>query len=206
MSNPTVLITGCGRKRLGYVIATELARSGYNTAVHYHRSESDANANVVELEQLGVRAKAFQADVTEEGDVRKLVQDVTDVFGSIDVLVNTSSIWRSIELERVTSNDVLDSFKVNTLGTFLCCQHAGLAMVGQERGGNIVTIGDSLVDHPYLDHAAYFTAKGSIETLTKSFAVELGNRNPKVRVNCIAPGPVMFPEHLDRADRQRVVD
>lgn len=75
-------------------------------------------------------------------------------------------------------------------------------MVSQSEGGAIVTIGDSLIHHPYVDHAAYFTAKGSIPTLTRAFAVELGTRNPQVRVNCIAPGPVMFPEDMSDTDRQ----
>ena len=79
-------------------------------------------------------------------------------------------------------------------------------MARQPDGGNIITISDSLVDHPYLDHAAYFTAKGAIETLTRSFAVELAHRNPKVRVNCIAPGPVMYPEHLNEEAQQRVAN
>lgn len=201
---PTALITGCGRQRLGHVIAEHLAKLGHNIAVHYRSAEEGAKQNAATYRALGVQAKSFQADVTEEKEVQDLVQNVLGEFGTIDVLINTSSIWRSIPLENVSAEDVLRSFQVNTLGTFLCSQHAGLAMVAQESGGHIITIGDSLVDHPYLDHAAYFTAKGSIEALTKSFAVELAQRNPKVRVNGIAPGPVMFPDHLDAADRKRV--
>ena len=201
----TALITGCGRKRVGHVIATHLANLGYNIAVHYHRSKDEAQQNADEYRDLGANAKLFQADVTDEAQVKQLVDDVNQAFTSIDVLVTTSSIWRSIPLEQLTSKQVLESFQVNTLGTFLCCQHVGLLMTRQTRGGNVITIGDSLIDHPYLDHAAYFTAKGAIETLTKSFAVELAHRNPKVRVNCIAPGPVMFPDDMDAKAQQRVI-
>lgn len=79
-------------------------------------------------------------------------------------------------------------------------------MVKQKEGGAIITIGDSLIAHPYKDHAAYFTAKGSIPTLTKAFAVELGSRNPDVRVNCIEPGPVMFPEDLPEQAQENHID
>lgn len=205
-SRKTALITGCGRRRLGHVIAKHLAGLGYNIAVHYNRSKDLAQANAAEYEKRGVQAATFQADVSDESDVRKLVNDVLARFQTIDVLVTTASIWRSIPLEELTAEETVNSFRVNTLGTFLCCQHTGLAMAKQKSGGNIITIGDSLSAHPYVDYAAYFTSKGAIEGLTKSFAVELANRNPKIRVNCIAPGPVMFPENLSTEDRQRVTN
>jgi len=145
------------------------------------------HTTVKELERFGVAAECFQADVANESAVEKLVKDVVSRFDSLDVAVTTSSIWKTIELEDVTAADVIKSFEINTLGTFLVCKHAGLKMVSQAAGGSIVTISDSLIHHPYADHAAYFTAKGSNPTLTKCFAVELGNRNPRVRVNSIEP-------------------
>ena len=192
----TALITGSGRKRVGYEIAKLLAVEGYNIAVHYHSSAESAAENVQEIRSLGVEADHFQADVSCEEEVVALVENVCQRFGSLDVLVTTSSIWKTIRLDEVSAEDVLRSFRVNTLGTFLPCKYAGMKMVGQDTGGSIVTIGDSLIHHPYTDHAAYFTAKGSIPTLTKCFAVELANGNPNVRVNCIEPGPVMFPKDL----------
>lgn len=198
----TALITGSGRKRVGYEIAKVLATDGYDIAIHYHSSEDEAKDNVQEIRSLGVDAERFQADVSSEEEVSTLVDDVCARFRSIDVLVTTSSIWKTISLDDVSAEDVLNSFRVNTLGTFLVCKYAGKKMVAQESGGAIVTIGDSLIHHPYTDHAAYFTAKGSIPTLTKCFAVELGSRNPNVRVNSIEPGPVMFPDNLSQDEQQ----
>jgi pteridine reductase len=100
-------------------------------------------------------------------------------------------------LEEVTADDVRRHFEVNALGTFLCCRRAGLIMVKQPEGGAIVTIGDWAIQRPYPHYAAYFPSKGTIPTMTRTFAVELARRNPKVRVNCILPGPVMVPEDLD---------
>ncbi len=205
-NHSTALITGCGRSRLGHVIAQHLADLGYNIAAHYNRSEDSAEANVVEYKKRDVDAAAFQADVSDEDDVHQMVDDVLSRFSSIDVLVTTASIWRSIPLEQLTAEEILNNFRVNTLGTFLCCQHVGLAMAKQPDGGNIITIGDSLTNHPYVNYAAYFTSKGAIAGLTRSFAVELANRNPKIRVNCIAPGPVMFPDAMQAEDAKRVTD
>ena len=202
----TALVTGSGRKRVGYVIAKHLAGEGHDIAIHYHRSEKSAHENVAELNTLGVKAMAFQADVSAESDVCQLIEKVVQEFGSLDLLVTTSSIWNEISLEDVTAEDVLASFKVNTLGTFLCCQHAGRVMTAQETGGSIVTIGDALMNHPYVNHAAYFTAKGAIPTLTKAFAVELAARNSSIKVNCVLPGPVMFPDDLSAEARQAQTD
>jgi pteridine reductase len=100
---------------------------------------------------------------------------------------------------------VRDHFETNTLGTFLCSQHAGLAMVRQPEGGCIITFGDWAEARPYLNYAAYFPSKGAIPSLTRCLAVELGTRNPRVRVNCILPGPVMLPPDLPADERRQAI-
>jgi pteridine reductase len=79
-------------------------------------------------------------------------------------------------------------------------------MVRQPEGGCIVTLGDWAIARPYLHYAAYFPSKGAIPTLTRTLAVELGVRNPRVRVNCILPGPVMLPPDLPEAERQQAIN
>jgi pteridine reductase len=79
-------------------------------------------------------------------------------------------------------------------------------MIRQPEGGCIVTIGDWATARPYVNYAAYFVSKGAIPTLTRCLAVELGTRNPQVRVNCILPGPVLLPPELPEAERQRVIN
>src|SRR5437879_7931063 len=78
-------------------------------------------------------------------------------------------------------------------------------MVRQSEGGCIVTLGDWAVARPYRNYAAYFPSKGAIPTLTRTLAVELGTRNPRVRVNCILPGPVMMPPELPESERQQAI-
>ncbi|MCS7047243.1 MAG: SDR family oxidoreductase, partial [Gemmataceae bacterium] len=92
-----------------------------------------------------------------------------------------------------------------TLGTFLCSQLVGLAMVKQPSGGCIVTVGDWATTRPYLNYAAYLLSKGAIPTLTRTLAVELARRNPAVRVNCVLPGPVMLPADLPPAERTEAI-
>ena len=199
------IITGSGRRRVGNVVARALARDGYRVALHYHRSEAAARETLEELLAAGAEAMAYRADLAREDEVQRLFDAVVDRFGRLDVLVTTASIWDAKRLEQVTAADVRRSFEVNTLGTFLCAQRGGLIMVGQAEGGVIITFGDWAIERPYVDHAAYFTAKGAIPTLTKMLAVELGQRNPRVRVNCIHPGPVMFPEAMSHEERQATI-
>jgi pteridine reductase len=106
----------------------------------------------------------------------------------------------------VTAADVRHYLEINTLATFLCSQQAGLVMVGQPEGGCIITLGDWAVARPYVNYAAYFPSKGAIPTLTRCLAVELGSRNPAVRVNCILPGPAMLPADLPEGERRVAVN
>lgn len=199
------LITGSGKRRIGNVIARALAERGYDIALHYRTSAEEADATVQELKTLGVRAAAFQADMSEPIDVERMFQKTLTSFGRLDVLVTAAAVWEQIKLEDITAEDVRRQFDINTLGTFLCCQRAGLAMAAQPEGGVIITIGDWAAARPYPNYAAYFASKGAIPTITRSLAVELAQRNRAIRVNCILPGPVMLPENLSEHEVKGVV-
>ena len=199
------LVTGSGKKRVGAVVADALARRGYAVAVHYRTSAADAEETATALRAHGVEAATFPADLADEIAVRGMVRGVLERFGRIDVLVNCAAIWKRIPLEQVTAADVREHFDSNAMGTFLCSQHAGLAMAAQPEGGLIVTVGDWAEARPYLDYAAYFPSKGAVTAITRSLAVELAHRNPNVRVNCILPGPVMLPPDLPAEEKRAAV-
>jgi pteridine reductase len=203
---PTALVTGSAKRRLGWHIADALGRRGYAVVVHYNTSADDANKAAKEFAGRGIRAIALPADLADEGQVRGLIDRTVQEFGRLDVLVNCAAAWKSKRLEDVTAADVRGYFNANTLGTFLCCQHAGLQMVKQAEGGNIVNFGDWAIERPYLNYAAYFPSKGAIPALTRTFAMELAHRNPRVRVNCIMPGPVMIPADLSASERELSVN
>jgi pteridine reductase len=200
------LVTGSGKRRVGSVVAEALAERGYAIAVHYYRSEAEAALTAASLEKKGVSAKAFRADLGDEQAIAGMIQNVVLEFGRLDVLVNCAAVWERKRLEDVTAKDLRTHFEINTLGTFLCSQQAGLAMVRQPEGGLIVTLGDWAEVRPYLNYSAYFPSKGGVTALTRSLAVELGTRNPRVRVNCILPGPVMLPPDLPEAERRQSID
>lgn len=206
MVSPKVaLITGSGKRRVGWHVADALAARGYALAIHFRNSQKEAVETVTYLQAKGVPAVAIQADLTDEAAAGRLVQATLRHFGRIDVLVNCAGDWQSKRLEDVKADDVRRHFEINTLATFLCGQHVGLAMIKQPEGGCIVNLGDWAIERPYLHYAAYFPSKGAIPALTRSLAVELGTRNPAVRVNCILPGPVMLPAQLPEAERQQAI-
>jgi pteridine reductase len=199
------LVTGSGKKRVGYHVAAALAARGYALAIHFRTSATEATATAEEFTRTHrVPVHTLQADLADEAAVKSLVAGTLQRFGRIDVLVNCAAIWERKRLEDVTAADVRSHFDINTLGTFLTCQHAGLAMVAQPSGGCIVNIGDWADARPYRDYAAYFPSKAAIPGLTRTFAVELGTRNPNVRVNAVLPGPVMLPAEMTDAERAGV--
>ena len=206
LATPVALITGSGRPRIGKCIAQALGERGYQIALHYHSSKQEAQETVREFQNLGIQTEAFQADLSEESKVDRLFDAVRDRFERLDVLVTTASVWKSKKLEDIRADDLRLNFDVNTLGTFFCARRAGLMMAEQESGGLVVTIGDWAIQRPYLDHASYFVSKGAIPTLTRVMAVELATRNPRVRVNCIHPGPVMAPPGLSDKELQARID
>jgi pteridine reductase len=205
-SRKVALVTGSGKRRIGWYVAEALAARGFALALHYHTSAAEAAQSASELASRGVNVIALQADLCEEAAVKALVQKVLERFGRLDVLVNCAAVWQRKRLEDVTAEDVRLHFQTNALGSFLCAQHAGLAMVRQAEGGCIVNMGDWAEARPYLDYAPYFLSKGAISALTRALAVELGTRNPKVRVNCVLPGPVMLPTDLPEAERRQAIN
>jgi pteridine reductase len=207
MANPKVaLVTGSGKRRVGFHVADALARRGYALVVHYRTSSAEAAETVAAFRARGVEAVALPADLTDERSVQSLITEAVARFGRLDVLVNCAAAWQSKKLEDVTAADVRHYFETNTLSTFLCSQQAGLVMTRQAEGGCIVTMGDWAVARPYVNYAAYFPSKGAIPTLTRCLAVELGSRNPAVRVNCVLPGPVLLPPDLPEAERRQAVE
>jgi pteridine reductase len=202
---PVALVTGAGR-RVGAVIARYLSSAGYRLVIHANRSIDQAQSLAEELSADGPESVALAADLCDEASLERMIEQAHTRFGRMDALVNSAAIWLRQPLEEVTAADVRRHFETNTLGTFLCCQRVGGLMVEQSSGGAIVNFGDWAIARPYLNYAAYFASKGSIPTLTRTFAVELASRNPRVRVNAILPGPVMLPPDLPAEERQQAID
>src|SRR3954469_24637453 len=127
---PVALITG-GAVRVGAAIVRELAVRGYRIAIHGNTSLDRAQELVTELNAAGHTAAAFGADLRDEDATRAMIDRARRHFGRLDALVNSAAIWAPTPIEEVMADDVRRFFEVNTLGTFICCQHAGLIMADQ---------------------------------------------------------------------------
>lgn len=204
-TSPVAIVTGSGADRLGKAVVTRFASRGYRVALHANRSLDPARETAERLVADGVDAEAFAADLSSSEQVASFHDAVLRRFGRADVLVNCAAIWEPKKLEEVQASDVQRHFQINALGTFLCGRAFGLTMVAQPTGGAIVNFGDWAVARPYADYAAYFPSKGAVLAATRSLAVELASRNPRVRVNAVLPGPTLLPEEADESLRQAVI-
>src|SRR5437660_4838574 len=119
-ASKAALVTGSGKRRIGWHVAQALAARGYALAVHYHTSTEEAAETVAAFNARGVPAFPFQADLSDERSVRSLIDTVLSRFGRLDVLVNCAATWKARRLEDVTAADVHHFFEANTLSTFLC--------------------------------------------------------------------------------------
>jgi pteridine reductase len=186
------LVTG-GARRIGAAIVRCLHASGLRLAVHYRASESDAKALVDELNaNRADSAHAFPLDLRETSLLSGLVESCVAHFGRLDVLVNNASTFYPTPVAETTQADWQDLLGVNLKAPLFLSQAAAAHLAATR--GCIVNIADIYADRPLKGHAVYSAAKAGLVTLTRALAVELG---PAVRVNAVAPGAILWPEHAD---------
>lgn len=195
LDGKTILITG-GR-RIGAKLAVQLATRGANIAVSYHNS-AEAMAHVVEqCRQVGVKAEAFPADLRHPGDATSLIEETFQHFGSLDVLINLTSVYTETPLESLQPNDYHEMLAANLTAPYFTALAAMKIMRQQPimngLQGKIIHFTDWAVDRPYRGFLPYLVAKGGLVTLTKALAVELA---PTITVNAIAPGTIEPPPDI----------
>lgn len=191
----TALVTG-GAHRVGKVLALGLARAGANLIIDYHSSANEAQDTVREIEAMGRRAVAVKADVSSEGDVRRLVDTAADRMGGLDILVNSASIFERKPFLEITGADWDRVMAINLKGPFLLSQ-AAAPLMSVKGGGVIVNIVDLSALQPWPTYAHHSVSKAGLLHLTKILARALG---PIIRVNAIAPGTVLPPDGYDGDD------
>jgi pteridine reductase len=201
LAGHAVLVTGAAR-RVGAVIAAAFHAAGARVAIHYRSSKADADAQVARLNAARAdSARAFRADLADAAACDTLVTEVVRAFGRLDVLVNNASTFYATPVGTITPDQFDDLIGSNLRAPLFLSQAAAPALAKHE--GLILNIGDIHGLRPLGGHAVYCAAKAGLLMLTRSLARELG---PAVRVNAIAPGPVMWPEHgVDEALRERIV-
>jgi NAD(P)-dependent dehydrogenase (short-subunit alcohol dehydrogenase family) len=187
------LVTG-GAVRVGRAIALALADAGFDVAIGFHRSATDARRTVGELRRRGATAAPIRADLRDPRAARRLVAEAARALGGLDVLVNSAALFYKTPLATATRAQWDELFALNLRAAFFCTQAAAARM---SRGGHVVNVGDVITRRTRPGWAAYSATKAGLEGLTRALAAEL--RGQRIAVNCVAPGAVLKPDWLPAA-------
>jgi pteridine reductase len=196
-----VLVTG-GAKRLGAAMVRRFHGAGADVVVHYHRSRADADALVAELAELrDGSAIAARADLNDVAELPALVEAVLDRYARLDVLVNNASTFYPTPIGTITAAQFDDLIGTNLRAPLFLAQAAAPALRATQ--GLIVNMADIHGARALRGHPVYSAAKAGLVMLTQSLARELG---PDIRVNGIAPGPVLWPEReIEPAVKEEII-
>lgn len=203
MHGKTVLITG-GAKRVGAASARLLHAAGANLMIHYRNSATEARALQNELNAIRPDSVALiQADLLDIGGLPSLINKTVATFGGLDVLLNNASSFYPTPVGTIGEDDWIDLMGSNLKAPLFLSQAAAPEL--KKRRGCIINITDIHAERPMKSYVVYSIAKAGLVGLTKSLARELA---PEVRVNAVAPGPIMWPEddaNFDEVSRQRII-
>lgn len=201
LKNKNILVTG-GAVRVGRAITTGLADAGARVFCHYFADEQAARELASEIRRKGFEIELIQGDLRRLDEISRVVETVVKEGGSIDVLVNNAAIFFRTPLGNISEEEWDTLFTMNLKSPFFCSQCAGNHMRRQGYG-KIVNIGDPSGLNPWPGFIPYGITKSGIISMTKGLAKALA---PEVQVNCINPGPVMFPGNYTDADKKRALD
>lgn len=202
MQGKVVLITG-GAKRVGAAICRRMHAAGANLMLHYRASAGEAR--LLQAELNGARADSvalIQADLLDLKAMPSLVEQTVQRFGRLDALVNNASSFYASPIGEITAAVWDDLMGTNLRAPLFLAQAAAPAL--RKSQGAIVNIADIHADRPLKNYVVYSVAKSGLVALTRSLARELA---PEVRVNAVAPGPILWPDDasFDEVSRQRII-
>ncbi len=193
------LVTGAGT-RLGQGIAIALGAQGMHVAVHYHRHREGAAETVRQIEAASGQAQCFEADLSQRGAARRLVDDAVEALNGLDLLVASAASFDAISLDAIRDDTWDRTLNLNLASPFALAQRAAREL--RQSKGSIVFITCASVVAPFRGHIPYVAAKAGLYQLMRAMALELA---PDVRVNAVAPGMILPPENMSDTQIEHIV-
>lgn len=197
LQGKVAIVTG-GARRIGRVIALELAEAGCHVVVHYHSSGSDACDVAGAISRMGRRSSIVSADLADPAAPAKIVDHAVAEYGRIDILINNAAGFHPTSIDDITQETFAGILQTNLIAPVMLA-HAVWPHFRKAGGGKIVNIADISAERPWAGYIAYCASKAGLVNATKALAVAMA---PLVQVNAIAPGAALFPEDKDEASRQ----
>lgn len=194
-STRTALVTG-GSRRIGAAISRDLAAHGWQVVVHYRSSREDAEKLVEELTGAGAKAATLAGDLSSMSDLLSLVPRCAEAVAVPTCLINNASEFRRDDLETMTPDLWTTHMDVNLKAPVFLARAFARLLPGQAEG-NIINIIDQRVWRPTPEFFSYTLSKAALWTATRMLAQALA---PRIRVNAIAPGPVLQSAYQNPAD------
>ena len=188
LEGKVALVTG-GGTGIGRATALRFAEEGADLAINYSRSKDDADRTVSDIEALGRKAVAIQADVSDSASAIKMVDRTVDHLGRLDILVNNAGVTRKVDLDDLdglTDEDWDHVMSVNVKGAFYACR-AAIPRMKETGGGRIINVASIAGSTGQGSSIAYAASKAACISLVKSLAV---SQAPEIQVNAVSPGLV----------------
>jgi len=195
-----VLITGAA-KRLGRAIASKLAKSGWDIAIHYRSSKAEAESLAAEVTKLGRRAALVEGELSDEREVAAIVPQASAALGGLTALVNSASVFEDDRIDTVTQATWDRHIRVNLRAPLMLSQ-AFAKQLPKGANGAIVNIVDQAVINLTPQFLSYTVSKAALWTLTQTLAQALA---PAIRVNAVGPGPSLKAAKQTQANFDRQV-
>ena len=192
LTDRVALITG--GKRIGAVVAAELARRGADVALVYRTSRTEADETAQAVREFGRRSVVLHADLQQPDAGDRVVEEAVGAFGRLDILVNMASIYQQKPLDTLEVADWDAQMAVDLRAAWLCAR-AAVPHMRRLRGGRIINFSDWIArsGRPrYVGYLPYYVAKAAVIALTEALALELAP--DQILVNTVAPGPIVAPE------------
>ncbi len=198
MKNKVALVTG-GARGIGKAIVNELAQNGYDVVINYNSSKQQAGELYNQLTIRGINCMVVKADISNEYQVKQMVETIVQKFGKIDVLVNNAAIAIDSLFQEKTVDDFRKTLDINVIGTFLVSKYVGQIMY-QNKSGKIINISSTNGINTYFPMCIdYDASKAAIISLTHNLAMQFA---PFVNVNAIAPGFIATESEIGGMDEE----